>query len=109
MKSYITKTIFFTILFAASTLAVQAHRTTDANIHGHVLDKKTQEHIPHATIKVKGMTVGAVADATGHYRINNLPVGAPITLIATFVGYEPQEIEITKAQGQTIEVNFELK
>ena len=102
-----TKKLMLALLFLAGTTAVQAHRTTDANIFGHVLNSATQEHIPHATIRVQGHTMGAVADATGHYLINNLPTGT-ITLVASFVGYESQEIEVTTIEGQTIEVNFEL-
>jgi len=97
----------FAILFAVSAITAQAHRTTDANVHGHVVNSATQEHIPHATITVKGTTIGVVADRTGHFRINNLPVGT-LTLVASFVGNESKEIEITTELGKTTEANFYL-
>jgi outer membrane receptor for ferrienterochelin and colicins len=101
------KKIILATLFAVSILAAQAHDETDANIHGHVLDRITQEHIPFATIRVKGEIIGTVTDATGHYRINNLPVRT-LTLVASFIGYKSQEIEVVTMQGRTIEINFEL-
>ncbi|MDR0332515.1 MAG: TonB-dependent receptor [Dysgonamonadaceae bacterium] len=101
------KKIILVTLLIISTLAAQSHDETDANIHGHVLDRVTQEHIPFATISVKGEIISVAADATGHYRINNLPVKT-ITVIASFVGYKSQEIEINTVEGKTIEVNFEL-
>ena len=38
---------------------------TDANIYGHVLDKKTNEHLPYATVKLQGTTIGITTDGTG--------------------------------------------
>ena len=107
MKSYIIQITIIAILFAANTVAVQAQRTTDANITGHVLNKRTQEHLPFVSIAVKGTTVGAITDATGHFRIINAPVGT-FTITASYIGYESQEIEINLERGRTIEVNFEL-
>lgn len=40
-------------------------KKSDANIIGHVLDKKTSEHLPYITIALKGTTIGTVTDATG--------------------------------------------
>ena len=39
-------------------------KKSDANIIGHVLDKKTKEHLPYITIALKGTTIGTVTDAT---------------------------------------------
>jgi len=96
------------ILLTASIIAVQAQRVTDANIIGCVVNKATQEHLPHVNITIRGTTIGVVADATGHYRINNLPIGT-FTIAASFLGFETQEIEVTTVLGQTIEINFELQ
>jgi outer membrane receptor for ferrienterochelin and colicins len=101
------KKIVIAILFAGNLAAVQAQKTTNANITGHVLDKKTQEHLGYVTIGIKGTTIGTVSDATGHYRLNNLPLGT-FTIIASFVGYESQEQVINAEKGKTVEINFEL-
>ena len=102
------KNIIIAVLIAATSVALQAQKTTDAHIVGHVLDKRTQEHLPFVTISITGTTTGAAADASGHYRIRNAPVGTFI-LSASFVGYESQEMEVAIESGKTVEVNFELE
>ncbi|HHU96373.1 MAG TPA: TonB-dependent receptor [Petrimonas sp.] len=81
---------------------------TDANVFGHVLDASTKEHLPYVTIQLKGTTVGTTTDATGHYFINNLPVGR-FTILAKFVGYKTVEQEVLLEKNKTIELNFELE
>jgi len=102
------KRIIIAIVFTLNIMFIHAQKTTDANITGHVLDKKTQEHLAHVTIGIKGTNIGTISDATGHYRLNNIPIGT-FTIIASYMGYESQEIEINIEKGKTIEVNFELE
>jgi outer membrane receptor for ferrienterochelin and colicins len=78
---------------------------TDANLFGDV--QSGGEHIPFATIAVKGTTIGTATDETGHYILIDLPVGRH-TLVATAVGYKPSEKEIELRENQTIELNFIL-
>lgn len=81
---------------------------TDANIKGHVIDKKTSEHLPYITVSLKGTTIGVTTDATGHYLLKNLPLGK-FTIEAKFVGYQTQQFDIELKKGKTIEINFELE
>ena len=81
---------------------------TDANIIGHVVDKKTGEHLPFVTIGIKGTTLGTTTDATGHYFLKNLPEGN-FVLEAKFLGYQNAESEIILNSGMTQEINFELE
>ena len=48
---------------------------SDANIVGHVVDRKTGEHLSFITIFLKGTTIGTSTDGTGHYYLKNLPEG----------------------------------
>lgn len=48
---------------------------SDANIFGHVVDKKSGEHISYVNIFLEGTTIGTVTDAAGHYSLTNLPEG----------------------------------
>ena len=66
-------------------------RNSDCNIIGHVISANTGEHIPFATITIKNTTIGCAANATGHYTINNIPVGEH-TIIVSAIGYETQEM-----------------
>jgi outer membrane receptor for ferrienterochelin and colicins len=79
---------------------------TDANIFGDV--QSEGKHMPYVTILLKGTTIGTATDATGHFMMTNLPEGT-YTLRAQYVGYIPQEIEVTITKNTSQEVNFELK
>ena len=90
------------------TIPVLAQRHTDANITGHIVKHGSHEHIPYVNVTLKGTTHGVVVDASGHYFMKNLPEGT-YTIVASGIGYEPQEKEITLLPHKTIEVNFELR
>ena len=64
---------------------------TDAMLFGDVKDEST--HIPFATILIKGTTIGTAADATGHFKMTNLPVGRQIAVVSA-MGYKTREIEV---------------
>ncbi len=81
---------------------------TDANVYGHVVDKHTREHLPFMTVALKGTTIGAATDATGHYFLRNLPEGK-FTVVVTAVGYKRQEREVVLKKGLTLELNFEVE
>ena len=87
--------------------STEPRRYSDANIHGHIIDAKTGEHIPFVTIYIKGTTIGTVADASGHFFLKNLPIGS-YTLVAESVGYISVEKQIKLDRNHSIEVNFTL-
>ena len=83
-------------------------KATDANLFGHVVDKKTGEHLPYFTVFLKGTTIGSVTEASGHYYLKNLPEGS-FVLVAKSVGYKTVERQVTLKRGVTQEVNFEVE
>ncbi len=83
-------------------------KKTDANIIGHVLDKKTKEHLSYITLSLRGTTVGTVTDATGHYYLKNLPEGNFILEVSA-VGYKKQSRAVTLKKGVTLEEDFEIE
>lgn len=97
----------FLVLFLISIIPNSLAQTkkSDANLVGHVVSHG--EHIPFATISIKGTTIGIMADDTGHFQLVNLPEGE-LTVIARSLGFKPQEKTITIKAGETIELNFEL-
>jgi len=97
--------IFITLLYISQPVFGQSKKRTDANITGHVVCKG--EHIPFATVSIKGSSIGTSTDETGHYQLINLPVGTHI-IIAQSLGYKPKEIKISIKAEETKEVNFEL-
>ena len=93
-------------LMAIGSAFAQAE-LTDANVVGHVIDKKTGEHLPYVTIRLTGTTYGTMTDATGHYFLKNVANGK-YTIEASCIGYISQQYEVTIKSDITQEVNFVL-
>lgn len=102
------KCILITItVLLTSQLAIAQKQKTDANIIGHVVDEKGT-HIPFASVSIKGTTIGTTTDESGHYQLINLPEGT-WTVKAQSLGYQPEEVEIFIAIGETKEIKFDLR
>lgn len=78
---------------------------SDANIVGHILDKKSGEHLSYINIYLHGTTIGTTSDGTGHYYLKNLPEGT-FTLVMKSIGYKTVEKQVTLKKGKTLEMNF---
>lgn len=96
-----------TVSFAANA-AEEIKNGSDANVYGHVIDKKTGEHLPYVVIQVKGTTIATTTDDTGHYFLKNLPNGI-FTIEASYVGYKKQELKVAVRKNTTQELNFQLE
>lgn len=99
---------FIILLLLIIASGVKSQDKTDAMLFGDVKSAATKEHIPYANILVKGTKLGTSADATGHFKLANLPLGK-LTIIASAVGYKPQEIEVVMEKNKAINVFFELE
>lgn len=109
MKKYLLATLVVAMsLCGINSATAQTHRTSDANIYGHIIDAKTQEHIPYVTISIKGTTLGTVADASGHFFMKNLPEGIH-TVVAESLNYKSAEQQVTVEKGKNVEINFILQ
>lgn len=85
----------------------EAIKDPDINIFGHVLDASTGEHLPYATIAIKGTTIGCAANGTGHYQLNNIPEGT-YTIVVSAIGYDTIETEFEAEIRTSTELNFSL-
>ena len=103
------KHLYIVCLFLAClssyTYAQEKH---DITITGHVVDKKTGEHLPYITIFLRGTTLGTATDATGHYFLRNLPEGT-FTLQMKSLGYKTIERQVELKGKMTLEVDFEAE
>ena len=95
-----------TLLFLFST-SVAAQRR-DANINGHVVDARTEEHLPYVVVALKGTTIAIATDATGHYFMKDLPEG-DFVMTASCNGYKSASKPVSIRAKTTLEVNFELE
>ena len=80
----------------------------DAHLTGHVLDERTGEHLPYVNIQIKGTNIGTVTDESGHYLLQDLPIGRQ-TVIFSFVGYETLELPVTLEQDRTVELKAAIR
>lgn len=112
MKSILNKIILSLFLVCSAFCFVQADdlplNPSDGNIVGHILDKKTGEHLSYMNVYVKGTTIGTMTDATGHYYLKNLPEGK-FTLVMKSIGYKTIEKNVSIRKGKTVEINFDAE
>jgi outer membrane receptor for ferrienterochelin and colicins len=102
----LTLSLLINTLAWGSNSAPEVRLKTDANLVGHVVNEG--KHLPFVTISVKGTSIGTVSDETGHFRLLHMPVGKH-TIVASFMGYKPQEIEVLAVEKETQEINFHLE
>ena len=96
-------------LFVCSAFA----QSTNASVKGTINDGNG-DPLPGATVRVRntstGFTTGAVTNVRGEYLIQQLPLGGPYDITASFVGYG----EVVKSgysinQGDQLKVDFFLR
>ncbi len=70
MNKFITLILCLCCIFTSAWAEGDDHvslNPSDANIVGHILDKKTGEHLSFINVYLHGTTIGTTTDATGHY------------------------------------------
>ena len=97
-------------LFASPTAFAQS---TNASVKGTIGDKNG-DPLPGATIRVRntstGFTTGSVTNVRGEYLIQQLPLGGPYDITASFVGYgEVAKSGYSINQGDQLGVDFYLR
>ena len=79
--------------------------SAQTTILGEIRDADSGEGLISATVIIKGTTEGTVTDFDGTFRFE-IDEDLPVTLVASYTGYVPQEIEVTAETPQP--VIFEL-
>ncbi|MEN8157865.1 MAG: TonB-dependent receptor [Bacteroidota bacterium] len=98
-----THIIAITILLALFQFNLAGRENTDAGITGDVLCDG--EHVPFINITLDGTSIGTTTDATGHFQLNNLPIGT-FTVRVSGIGYKGTTRKITTMANQTRELRF---
>ncbi|MCD8044930.1 MAG: TonB-dependent receptor [Tannerellaceae bacterium] len=77
--------------------------TTSAQtlIYGVVYEQATNEPVTGATVSVKSTTNGVTTDLDGAFNLH-VNQELPVTLIVSFIGYRPQEIDVYDADEPVI-------
>lgn len=102
MLSFHRIILFTSFLFTAYLSAAQT-----GTIRGFVYDKASGEPISYANVLVKGTGQGATADGNGFFQISKVSPG-DYTLLVSFVGYQPMEVNITVKSGEIVNKKIEL-
>lgn len=94
------KRILLTLLIFVSVATL----ATGQSIKGTLLDENKEPMIG-AGVTIKGTSLGAATNLDGNFEINVGDLKPPFTLIATYVGYDAIELEVTSLD-QTIKMQF---
>ena len=104
------KKLLFTIIsliLLIPSISAQQSTKTDAHLFGHVIDKKSREHVAFATIVLIGTTTGTTTDATGHYLFKNLPLG-DYEVEVRVLGYATERKKVCLHGAGMVKANFEI-
>ena len=82
--------------FLNYNLAPPSYGDRISRVAGRVLDSKTSEPLPGASVLVKGSTIGTVTDVNGAYSLS-IPSGGN-TLVISYIGYRQTEAPVNSAQ-----------
>src|ERR1035437_4734278 len=107
MKNKILYSLFF-IFYSLFSFSQELTQT----IRGKVLDKDGKSEIPGVSILLFDDSLkisGAVTDANGNFRMENIPVGR-YSLHATFLGYQSHSIpNLMVSSAKEVILNFEME
>ena len=76
-------------------------------VAGTVSDAASNAPLPGATVSVVGTTLATLTNASGEYRIANIPQGT-VTLQAQLPGYDPASVNVFVSAGADTLANFQL-
>ena len=93
------------VVAAAFLLSISLANAQQATVRGTVRDG--QDLLPGASIFVKGNGSGVVSNAEGAFELT-LPAGTHI-VTASFTGLAQEQKTVTLKDGETVELNFDLK
>ena len=75
-------------------------------IEGRVLDARSSDPLPGATVRVEDTGVSTATDNTGAFRLTGVPPGMH-TILVTYLGRKDQEVSVTAVhQEVTLECTF---
>ncbi len=103
--------IYATLLFPVLNVnakVVDNDEKTDAMLFGDVKAANESVHIPFAYIYIKDTKIITMADASGHFKLSNLPVGK-LTVVAKAMGYLSEEKVVNISKGEAMNLFFELE
>lgn len=96
----------FIVVCILSFLAIHGLAQT-GSIRGIVLNNKTYERLPYASIYLNHTTIGTSADDRGEFILKNIPFGQH-ELVITFVGHHNYQAKIIIKDTASLVLTFRL-
>ena len=85
-----------------------AQGTATATLEGRVLNTRNGEYLENARVTIEGTSLAAFTDATGEFRINNIPPG--VTKVRVFfTGLDVQMATVEMRPGAIVQRDFALE
>lgn len=99
-----------TVIFLSVILSISSSTFAQGsgNIKGVVTDNVSGEALIGANVFLDGTSTGAATDIDGNYIIRAVPAGS-YKLIAKYIGYKEQILEINVVSGRTLGLDIELE
>lgn len=96
------------VLAAGLMTGVALAQTPVTTLAGRVLDAKTGQPLPFATVYLNNSSRGTVADSNGVYRLTNVPLGNA-ELVGSVLGYQTlrQPLRLTDARLRPVDLKLE--
>ena len=95
------------LLALAGHVSVHAQSSATGTVEGRVFNPATGEYLELARITVEGTALETFTDATGRYRLGNVPAGTA-RVQAFRTGVAAQTLPVIVAEGETALVDFSL-
>jgi hypothetical protein len=80
--------------------------SAQAVIKGKVLDEKTGQPLPYASVYINYTTIGTNSDDKGTFMLNVTP--GVHDLVVSFVGFRPYQAKVNLTEGEVIELTVRL-
>ncbi len=97
---------WLTTLLVIGMAAITVAQTT--TLRGYVTDASTGKAMPFANVYLNGSTRGTLTNEQGQYSLSGVPLGT-VEVVASFVGYVPQQTKLRLDDSQEKRLNFRLK
>ncbi|MCU7495644.1 MAG: TonB-dependent receptor [Ignavibacteria bacterium] len=77
-------------------------------LRGLITDSTSGEALAYASVVVKEISTGAYSDSKGYFLITSLPVGKPLTLVVSYMGYNTRKLNIRLEKGKMTHLDIKL-
>ncbi|MEO6245728.1 MAG: carboxypeptidase regulatory-like domain-containing protein, partial [Opitutaceae bacterium] len=106
--TWIYRATFTVALAVFATAASPAQSIATGTVEGRVLNLRNGEYVERARVTVEGTGLETFTDASGQYRLTNVPAG-PARVRVFFTGLDVQTESVVVAVGATVQRDFNLE